>query len=476
VNVSLRLLLLAAFAYVLLLAILALEVPLALNVSRRINAEVKAQAASEAQLVAASASGREGEALDRIVGTAASQLGGRVIVVDEQGRLVSDSAGEGLVGRNYGARPEIQRALATGRTAQIRRDSDTLDQEVLFTAAPVVDEGALGAVRISQSVDAIDDRVRRDVLGLAAVGLAALAFGLLFAWVLASTLSRPLRGLAAAARRVESGDLEARAEPGGASEQREVAEAFNDMTDRLERVLAGQREFVANASHQLRTPLTGLRLRIEAAALKADDPALGTELDAAEREAERLARLVTSLLALAREGEQPGPPRPVALADAAGAAVERWEQQATRSDRRLVGEGDADVVALASEEDVAIVLDNLIENALHYSPPGTQVAVGWRRDADRAVLTVADEGPGLAPGEEATVFERFARGSAGSGASGSGLGLPIVATLARRWGGSAAIRTRPSGGAEARIELPGAPPRPLPTLDRELDRALPGGG
>ena len=77
-----------------------------------------------------------------------------------------------------------------------------------------MDEGDLGAVRITQSVDAIDERVRRDVLGLAGVGLAALAFGLLFAWVLASTLSRPLRGLAGAARRVEAGDLEARAEPG----------------------------------------------------------------------------------------------------------------------------------------------------------------------------------------------------------------------------------------------------------------------
>jgi signal transduction histidine kinase len=473
---SLRLLLLAAFAYVLLLAILALEVPLALNVSRRINAEVKAQAASEAQLVAASASGRSGAALNRIVETAARQLGGRVIVVDEQGRLVSDSAGAGLVGRDYGDRPEIRQALATSRTAQGRRRSDTLDQEVLFTAAPVVDEGDLGAVRISQSVDAIDDRVRRDVLGLAAVGLAALAFGLLFAWVLASTLSRPLRGLAAAARRVESGDLEARAEPGGATEQREVAEAFNDMTDRLERVLAAQREFVANASHQLRTPLTGLRLRIEAAALKADDPSLGAELDAAEHEAERLARLVTSLLALAREGEQPGPPRPVALADAARAAAERWEPQASRTGTRLVAGGDEALVALASEEDVAIVLDNLIENALHYGPEGSEVAVRWHRDGDHAVLVVEDEGPGFAAGEEATVFERFARGSAGSGVSGSGLGLPIVATLARRWGGSASIRNRPGGGAEVRIELGVGPPRSLPTLDRELDRALPGGG
>jgi signal transduction histidine kinase len=466
---SLRLLLLAAFAYVLLLTILALEVPLALNVSDRINAEVKAQAASETQLVAASASARQGPALNRIVRTAAQQLGGRVIVVDEQGRLVSDSAGPGLVGRSYADRPEIEEALATGRTAQGRRQSETLDQEVLYTAAPIVDDGDLGAVRITQSVEPIDERVRRDVLGLAAVGLAALAFGLLFAWVLASTLSRPLRGLAATARRVEAGDLGARVEPGGASEQREVAEAFNDMTDRLARVLEAQREFVANASHQLRTPLTGLRLRIEAAALKAGDPSLSAELDAAEREAERLARLVTSLLALAREGERPGAPRPVSLAEAARSAVERWEAQG-----RFALEGVEDVFAAASDEDVAIVLDNLIENALRYAPSGSGIAIRWQRGDDRAVLLVEDEGPGIAPGEEAQVFERFARGSAGGGVSGSGLGLPIVATLARRWGGTASLRNRPGGGAQARVDLPAASASVLPSLNRELDRALPG--
>ena len=466
---SLRLLLLAAFAYVLLLAILALEVPLALNVSDRINAEVKAQTASEAQLVAASASGREGAALNRIVRTAARQLGGRVIVVDERGRLVADSAGPGLIGESYADRPEIQQALATERTAQGRRQSDTLDQEVLYTAAPIV--GDLGAVRITQSAEPINERVRRDILGLAAVGLAALAFGLLFAWVLASILSRPLRGLAGAARRVEAGDLDARAEPGGAREQREVAEAFNDMTDRLSRVLEAQREFVANASHQLRTPLTGLRLRIEAAALKAGDPALASELDAAEREAERLARLVSSLLALAREGDRPGAPRPVSLADAARAAVERWETQG-----RIIADGEDDVFAATSDEDVAIVLDNLIENALRYAPSGSEVAIHWRREGDRAVLVVDDEGPGLSPGEEAQVFERFARGSAGRGVSGSGLGLPIVATLARRWGGTAWLRNRPEGGARGQIELPATAEPVLPTLNRELDRALPGRG
>jgi signal transduction histidine kinase len=104
------------------------------------------------------------------------------------------------------------------------------------------------------------------------------------------------------------------------------------------------------------------------------------------------------------------------------------------------------------------------------------VAVRSERDGNRAVLIVEDEGPGLAPGEEATVFERFARGSAGRGVSGSGLGLPIVATLVRRWGGNASIRSRPDGGAQARIELPSGPSGALPSPNRELDRALPGGG
>jgi two-component system, OmpR family, sensor kinase len=471
---SLRLLVLAAFAYVLLLVILALEVPLALNVSRRIESEVKAQTATEAQLVAASASGRSGEALDRIVDTAARQLGGRVIVVDDRGLLVSDSAGDGLIGTTYGNRPEIREALTTDRTAQGRRQSDTLDQEVLYTAAPIV--GDLGAVRITQSVDAIDERVRRDILGLAAVGVAALAFGLVFAWVLAGSLSRPLRALAATARRVEAGDLEARAEPRGAREQREVADAFNDMTDRLARVLEAQREFVANASHQLRTPLTGLRLRIEAASLKAGDPALGDELEAAEREAERLGRLVTSLLTLAREGERPGPPRPVSLAAAARAAAERWEGQAARDGTRLSLSGEREVVAAAADEDVAIVLDNLIENALRYAPPGSEITLRWQEEGARTALIVDDEGPGLASGEDARVFERFARGSAARGISGSGLGLPIVAALAARWGGAASIANRPEGGARARIHLPTAAPESLPILNRELDGALPGGG
>ena len=433
--------------------IVALEVPLILNVSRRIDAEVKAQAAAEAQLVAAGAAAELEEDDTRKLGDiareAASDLGGRVIVVGKDGSLVADSAG---LSGSYRDRPEIAAAL-DGRIAQGRRFSDTLGGSILYTAVPVVvGNDVEGAVRVTQSVAAIDRRVRRDVLGLVGIGAIALALGLAFAWVLAGTLARPLQRLAATARRVESGDLGARAEPEGSTEHREVAHAFNDMTERLGQVLEAQRQFVANASHQLRTPLTGLRLRLESASLKAG-PELAEELAAAEREVERLARLLTALLTLAREGDRPSGGATVSLVDAVEQARERWADRADRSGHQLQVDCRGEALVRASEEDLAIVLDNLIENALHYSDGGA-VSVECGRQGSEVYLAVLDEGPGLAPGEEEGVFERFSRGSGGGRAAGTGLGLALVATLARRWGGSARIANRPEGGARAEVRFP----------------------
>jgi two-component system, OmpR family, sensor kinase len=271
------------------------------------------------------------------------------------------------------------------------------------------------------------------------------------------SLSRPFRVLARAARRVGGGELDTRAEVTGPKEQQEVAHAFNEMASRLEQAFAAQREFVANASHQLRTPLTGLRLRLETASLKTDDPALAEELEAAERELDRLARLLSGLLTLAREERRPAQLGSANLEACAQAAVERWRPQADIRGQRLVASGPDSVAAAASAEDIAIVLDNLLENALAYSPPGTEVAVHWDVDAGVARLAVLDQGPGLEAGEEERVFERFARGSTSrTRPHGTGLGLAIVAALARRWGGTATIANRPEGGAIAEIRLPGA--------------------
>jgi signal transduction histidine kinase len=454
---SLRLQLLGAFAYVLTLIIVALEVPLVLNLAKRIDAEVKSEAAAQAFLVAANASGRldQPQRLAAVVRRAGSDLGGRVIVVDSRGRLLSDSTVGVTRPLPYRSpsRPEIGTALR-GLRAQGKRHSDTLDQDLLYTAVPVTNNGrVVGAVRVTQDLAAVHDRIRRGVLALIAIGAFALVLGLALAWFLAGSLSRPLRNLAATARRVESGDLDARAEVTGATEQREVSAAFNDMAERLGTVLAAQREFVANASHQLRTPLTGLRLRLESARGKAGGEA-EPELAAAELEVDRLARLLSSLLTLAREGDKPGTARPVSLARAAERAYERWAPAAERDGRELELVGGGDATIAASEEDVAILLDNLVENALRYSP--TRVELDWGHDGDEAWLAVLDEGPGLAPGEETSLFDRFARGSAGRERPGTGLGLAIVQTLARRWRGSVSLANRLEGGTRAEVRFPAA--------------------
>jgi two-component system, OmpR family, sensor kinase len=448
---SLRLRLLAAFAYVLVLALVALEIPLVLSMSSRVDNEVRSQAVSQAQVVAAAASARvdDREALARLAEQAGRDLGARVIVVGRRGRLLADSTSSPTQDEFFSGRPEIAAALA-GRSQQGTRHSDTLGADLLYTAVPIFDEGrTVGAVRVTQSNAAVDERVRRNVLVVVAVGLAALALGLALAWVLAGSLARPLRALARTARRVEEGELDARAEVCGAREQQEVAVAFNEMTERLEQVLEAQREFVGNASHQLRTPLTGLRLRIEAAGIKASDPAVQQELELAEAEVERLTRLLNSLLTLAREGDRPTPRAPVSLRHAAEAAYERWLPRAEASGHALALAGNEDALVRAGEEDVAITLDNLIENALVYAPSGTTVTVTWDPGGRLAVL---DEGPGVPPGDERTVFERFRRGR--TDRPGTGLGLAIVDTLARRWGGSASIGARDGGGARAEVVLP----------------------
>jgi signal transduction histidine kinase len=467
---SLRLRLLFAFGYVLLFAIIALEVPLTLNFSRRVDSEIKAEASSGAQAIAAAASGRlaDRDTLGRLARDQARRLGGRVIVVDAGGRVLVDSDRAAAAGASYASRPEIAEALR-GSTAQGTRHSDSLRTDLLFTSVPVVDAGRVtGAVRLTQSVKAVHDEVRRDVLALLGLGAAVLALGLGLAWLVAGSLSRPLRGLARTARRIAGGDLDARATPTGSTEQVEVANAFNDMTERLVRALDAQRDFVANASHQLRTPLTGLRLRLESAGLRADDPDLRRDLAAGELETERLAKLLTNLLRLAQEGQPPPTAAALALADVAERAADRWRDQAENEGHAIEVGGDGAPHVHAAAGDLDTMVDNLVENALIYTAPGTPIRVEWGGAGGEAFLAVLDNGRGIEDEEAGRVFDRFYRGSASrDGAPGTGLGLAIVEALACRWGGRATLTNRPDGGARAELRFPGVPaPTPSPAVAR----------
>ena len=216
------------------------------------------------------------------------------------------------------------------------------------------------------------------------------------------------------------------------------------MTERLERLVEGQREFVADASHQLRTPLSGLRLRLEEARAVAREPAAREEIDAGLAEVDRLAAMVGELLLLSQAGEVDAPAEQVDLADAARRAAARWDGRGVSS---LAGAPVPPVRCAPADLDRA--LDALVENGLHYG--GGEVTLVARPGA----IDVLDDGPGLAPDELERVFERFHRGRAGrAGAPGTGLGLPIARELMRRWDGDVRLANREGGGTAATVSLP----------------------
>jgi len=435
---------------VLVLAVVALEVPLIISIRDRVDAEVESQAQSQAEIIAATIDVSDRESLDEVTEHAAEEVRGRVIVVGPGGRLVADSAGEDRLGADYGSRPEIKRALG-GDSFQEERRSDTLDETIVATAVPIRETGTgatIGAVRVTQSVDAVDRATQRATLGLIAIGLLVLVLGLGAGALIAGQVAGPVRRLDQAARRVAEGDLSARAKIEGSTEQQRLARTFNDMTSRLERLVSSQREFVADASHQLRTPLSGLRLRLEEARASTADADAHEEIDAGLRELDRLSAMVSELLVLSQAGEVDAPPARVDLEDAARRAEARWDGA---DGGRVRSSGDpADGFAPPADLDRAI--DALVENAIHYGNGEVEVR------ARPGAVEVLDRGPGLTDEELDAVFERFHRGAAGrAGPNGTGLGLPIARELARRWGGDVMLANRDGGGARATLTVPPFP-------------------
>ncbi len=438
----------------LLLALIALGVPLALSLRDRVDSEVKSQARSQAQVVATTASEaidppRSGT-LETLARISAESVRGRVIIVNSGGRLLADSAGAAR-GRRYADRPEVSAALE-GKEEQITRNSETLGTEILATAVPVFDhERTAGAVRITQSVDAVNRAVKTSILDVAALAAIVLALGMVAGALIAQQIARPIRRLDRAARRVADGDLDATVAVEGSTEQRSLARTFNEMTGRVKRLLRVQQDFVADASHQLRTPLTGLRLRLEALSERfRGDREVDAEVGAAMREIDRLSQIVDQLLILSRAGEHELPGEELDLALVAERAAERWQGTASEGGIELEVAGEGPGHGWCAGPDLDRSLDALVENALLYSPPGSVVTIAFGRNR----IEVLDRGPGLAPDEAEAVFERFRRGSAGQrGPSGTGLGLAIARELTRQWGGDVTLANRDGGGLRAIIEV-----------------------
>jgi signal transduction histidine kinase len=453
--VSFRARLVLAAAYLVTAVVLALEIPLALNIQRRADSDFQGAVLGRAAVLAARVSGDVADASSRpeapvpgrlrvaVAGAPASDE--RVVVTDHRGRVLADSDGVARARELYATaqRPEFSVALFDARVDFRRRFSETVGSELLLVTVPVVSaDNVVGAVRVSASRQAVEASVHRSWLRLALIGLAVIVAALALAWALARTLARPLERLRETAARLGSGDLDARASTEGPKELSAVASSFNRMAEALAGNLRAQRDFVANASHQLRTPLTGLKLRLES--IRAEGGPAGESAANAEGELDRLEALVGDLLELARASTSSGTAISVDLAAVASSAVDRWSAPAAEGRREIALGTREPVQVFADPGDLAHVVDNLIENALKYSPPGTHITIATALSDGRAILVVADDGPGIPAEERTRVFERFYRGSTGrQGGPGTGLGLAIVAELVERWGGEVRLLDGP---------------------------------
>ena len=313
--------------------------------------------------------------------------------------------------------------------------------------------------------------LRRDLA--AAAALRSLRPLLIFAplmalliWLLVDRALRPVQRLAQEVRLRDAGSLAPLAEHGLPSEVQPVAHAINSLLSRLKLAFDSQRAFVADAAHELRSPLTALKLQLQLMARAGDDPARQAAAAQLELGVERATRLIGQLLIAARTapGETGPAPQRLDLSEAARQAMaEAWPLAEARQ-IELGMEAPPTAFVMADADALQILLRNLLDNALRYTPERGQVELAVATQPDALVLSVDDSGPGIPPDERERAFQRFYRGQRNAGdGTGSGLGLAIVANIAARHGATVALLDSALGGLRVEVSFPARPDGNVPS-------------
>jgi signal transduction histidine kinase len=362
------------------------------------------------------------------------------------------------IGANFANRPEIATAL-TGVPAVGERSSRTLGQRLVFVAVPVLlGDEVLGVVRFSSPQSRIDKEVRDRVIGIVLAGtLTLLAAGAL-AIPFALGIARPITRLTRRTEKLADGDFSVRADDStGPPELRELSRSFNVMAGRLGLMVENQKNFAGAVSHQLRTPLTALRLRLEQAqsALGDNAPEVADAIEASRAETDRLQEMVEQLLALARIEGGTAATVTVDASFIAHSRIEMWESLAGERNISFTVTAPAQASCAAIDGSLEQIIDNYIDNALGVAPENSVIAVVVTRDSSHVTIDVIDEGPGLTDEQRIRAFERFWRGQHTENSPGTGLGLAIVRQLAVASGGTTELLRRGDGklGLVARVTL-----------------------
>jgi signal transduction histidine kinase len=382
---------------------------------------------------------------------------GVVVVIDAEGFLLASNDPTATIGSDYVTRPEIAAALLGDATSGTRM-SNSLGAELAYVAVPVFSGvDVVGVLRITFPQSVLDADVNSRLRGVLMSALVSVIMAILVAVIFARGVARPLLKLRVATDELAKGNLSSYAEEEGPKETKQLARSFNSMALRLGGLIERQRAFAGDASHQLRTPLTSLRLRLEQASDQiARSPEVAQDhIEAALAETDRLSKLVEQLLHLARsEGAMLEKER-INVSEVIENKAGEWHYLADERNIGITTDAKPWIFVYCNPLALTEIIDNYMDNALEVSPEGSTISIVANLVGSQIEIIVRDEGRGLTDEQRLRAFDRFWRNSLDSNRrQGSGLGLAIVAQLAEAGGISVELRESPKGGVDAVLVIP----------------------
>jgi signal transduction histidine kinase len=342
--------------------------------------------------------------------------------------------------------------------AVIRRTStggafrlDTPLGPAIVAVQPVRDQTRPGAVAVAYLLEPQHEALRSLMSTYAIVAAIALVLVTAGAWLVASRLLRPLRQLRETAQEISDTDLTRRIETSGNDDLTELAVTFNAMVDRLEASFTANRQFLDDAGHELRTPITIIRGHLEL--IDAANPGDVTATrDLVLDEIDRMTRMVEDLIVLSR-ADQPDFIR-LTRTDAGALTEEILGKARALGDRDWKLDACTEGSVLVDPQRITQALLQLCKNAFAHTGAGDEIALGFRMEPDRSYWWVRDTGSGIAIEESERIFERFQRGKRMSGSDGSGLGLAIVSAIMRAHAGRVSLESAVGLGSMFTLTIP----------------------
>ena len=407
------------------------------------------------------------DALSETLVSSGGELGGRLLVLDNDGKIQFDSFST-LMGQRSQL-PEVVSILADGRSSSYGihtlSDADVTaqdgDSRVAYCAVRITGtRGGLGVLLycspVAELIDSLD-RVERE---LAIVFVIVAVIALVVAIFFSNLLTKPINALTRTIQKMGHGDLSVRAKVRSSGELRTLAENYNAMAEQLESMDRSRSQFVSNASHELKTPLTTMKILLENVLYQPEMPEdMRAEfLGDMNHEIDRLSNVVGDLLTLTRMDSNRLEMKRTRLnlSETVQETIRLLTPQAEKRGQDLRLRVTPNVVMNGDRSKLEQIVYNLTENALKYTPDGGQITVSLQARGRSAVFSVQDNGVGIPEEDQAHIFERFYRvdKARSRDTGGTGLGLSIVRQLVTMHGGTITVQSKPGQGSTFTVQLP----------------------